>query len=105
MDSPTTPPLLPLNAWVRSSGAAIGIAIIAYALSVALGAPLNPSRLFSFVVLPSFGLAFVVQYKFPLRRIVADRQIERDAEQRRLVQQAFRQLPVARADSHNRSQS
>lgn len=99
MDSPTKPPLLPLNAWVRSSTAAIGIAILAYALSVAMGAPLNPSRLFAFVVLPSYALAFVVQYKGPLRRYAADRQIERDAEQRQLVQHALRQLPVA--DSPN----
>lgn len=104
MDSPPRP-LLPLNAWVRSSSAAIGIAIIAYALSVALGTPLNPSRLFAFVVLPSFGLAFVVQYKSPLLRVVADRQIKRDAEERQLVQQAFRQLPVAQAESPNTSKS
>jgi hypothetical protein len=76
----------------------MGVAIIAYAISVWLGAALNPSRLFSFVLLPTYVFSFGVQYAG--RRFAIARQLERDARQAQLAQQVLRQLPAAGPSSN-----
>lgn len=93
--SSTKPKVRPLQTWIRSSMAALAGGILGYATSVALGGPFYPAFLFVFVVVPCFGVAYVVQYAPRLRDTWEARQLERDRQTARLAEHALAQLPPA----------